>query len=416
MPDRLEMSRERNRTMNFDVSPEDEAFRLRVRKFIEANLPGDIARRGERDFEPQQDDVRRWMKILNRQGWAVPVWPVEHGGTGWTPLQKFIFQQELRRARAPVLDRVGTYLLAPVLYTFGSEKQKAELLPRIRNGDDWWAQGFSEPGSGSDLASLRTRAELVGDEYIVNGQKIWTTDAQYADGIFALVRTDPSVKPQRGISFLLIDMKSAGISRRPIESIDGAHSLNEMFFDNVRVHAENLIGEAGKGWDYAKFLLTHERSASAEVPHTQRDLDQLKTLAGQARKNGKPLLDDPLFRSRVAALEIAVMALEWSVLRVLHAPDGDGSLNTVASVLKIRGSQLRQQVAELSAEALGDYSTAMFLDPEDPDVDPVDRMGPPIEGEAEGVTARALFRRATSIYGGANEIQRGIIAKSILGL
>ena len=405
-----------NARMNFDIDPADNAFRLEVRGFIEANLPADIRRRAMRDYDSNEADVRRWMKILNAKGWATPNWPVEHGGVAWSPLRKFIFQQELRRARAPVLDRIGTDLIGPVLCEFGSGQQKSRFLPRIQNGDDWWGQGFSESGSGSDLASLKTRAELIDGRFVVNGQKIWTTCVQYAEWMIALVRTDATVKPQRGISFLLIDTSSPGITRRPIESIDGGFTLNEVFFDNVEVPAENLVGEAGKGWDYAKFLLTHERTTSAEVPHTQRDLEQLKSLAASTRKNGRPLAEDPLFSSRIAALEIDTKALEWAVLRILHAEEGDPTLNSVASVVKLQGNLLRQRVAELCAEALGDYGIALFADPDDPNVRAEDRVCPPISGEAEGVTARAIFRRAASIYGGSNEIQRGIVAKSILGL
>lgn len=402
--------------MNVEIDPSDEEFRMEVRRFIEQSLPADIQMRSMRDYDANEQDVRRWTKILNAKGWATPAWPEQFGGMSWSPLRKFIFQQELRAARAPVLDRVGTDLIGPVLCEFGTEQQRAKFLPRIQNGDDWWGQGFSEPGSGSDLASLKTRADLKDGRYVVNGQKIWTTCVQYAQWMFALVRTDQTVKPQKGISFLLIDTRTRGITIRPIESIDGGFTLNEVFFDNVEVPAENLVGEAGKGWDYGKFLLMHERTTSAEVPHTQRDLAQLKHLASSIRKNGKPLAVDPLFRARISALEIDLTALEWSVLRILHAKPNDPSLNSVASVIKLQGNILRQRVAELCAEALGDHGIAMFADPDDPNVRQEDRVYPPISGEAVGVTARAIFRRATSIYGGSNEIQRGIIAKSILAL
>jgi len=402
--------------LDFTIDPAIHDFRRMVRSFIQENLPEEMRRRGERDFDSKESDVRGWMRILNARGWATPNWPEACGGVNWSPLQKFVFQQELRRARAPVLDRVGTDLIGPVLCEFGTDAQRARFLPRIQNGEDWWGQGFSEPDAGSDLASLKTRADLVGDAYVVNGQKIWTTCAQYAQWIFALVRTDFSAKPQKGISFLLIDATSPGVTRRPIESIDGGFTLNEVFFDNVEVPIENLVGEAGKGWDYAKFLLTHERTSSAEAPHTQRDIEQLKLLASNAIKGGRPLLEDPVFRSKVAALEIDVIALEWAVLRILHADPDDPSLNSVASILKMRGNVQRQIVAELAAEALGDYGIAMFLDPDDPDVRAEDHLAPPLEGEAVGVSARAIFRRATSIYGGAAEVQRNIIAKQILGL
>jgi acyl-CoA dehydrogenase len=403
--------------MNFDIAPEDQAFRAEVRAFITAHLPPDIARRGQHDYHSARDDVRRWMRILNAKGWSAPHWPARFGGTDWSPLRKYIFQDELRRARAPVLDRCALDLLGPVLCTFGSPAQQARFLPPILNGDEWWNQGFSEPGSGSDLASLRTRADLEGDHYIVNGQKIWTSEAHYGDWIFALVRTDQTVKPQAGISFLLIDMKSPGIVRRPIWSIDEGLSLNEIFFDNVRVPAENLVGEPGMGWSYAKFLLTHERTTSAVVSHTKRDVDQVRHLAANARTASGTLLDDPAFSAKLARLEAEVIALEWSVMRVLHAAENDAAGNAVASLLKLRGSELSERAALLAAEALGDHGLAVMPDPEGQHILHHDGLSPGLtDDEAIGVTAKAMFRRATTIYGGASEIQRTIIAKSILGL
>ena len=251
--------------MDLRISQGDAQFRTEIRAFIAAALPEDIARRGKHDYHSARDDVSRWMKILNCRGWSAPHWPESLGGTGWSPLQKYIYQDELRLARAPVLDRCALDLLGPVLCAFGSNDQQARFLPPILNGDECWCQGFSETGSGSDLASLRTRADRDGDHYIVNGSKIWTTEAHYADWVFALVRTDQTVKPQAGISFLLIDMKSPGLERRPIWAMDEGLTLNELFFDNVRVPVDNLVGEPGKGWDYAKFLLTHERTTSAVV-------------------------------------------------------------------------------------------------------------------------------------------------------
>jgi len=403
--------------MNFEISPEDQVFRAEVRAFIEAQLPPDIARRGRHDYHSAREDVRRWMQILNAKGWSAPHWPSRFGGTGWRPLRKYIFQDELRRARAPVLDRCALDLLGPVLCEFGSDAQRARFLAPILNGDEWWCQGFSEPESGSDLASLKTRADLDGDHYIVNGQKIWTSEAHYADWIFALVRTDPTVKPQAGISFLLIDMKSPGIVRRPIWSIDEGLSLNEVFFDNVRVPLENLVGEPGKGWSYAKFLLTHERTTSAVVSHTKRDVDQVRHLAATARAGHGVLLDDPDFASRLARLEAEVIALEWSVMRVLHAAENDVAGNAVASLLKLRGSELSERAALLAAEALGDLGLAVMPDPEGAHILHSDGLSPGLtDDEAIGVSARAMFRRATTVYGGASEIQRTLIARSILGL
>ncbi len=403
--------------MNFDLSPDDIRFRARVRAFVEAELPADIARRGIHDYHSCRSDVDRWMKILNRHGWSAPHWPAALGGTDWNPLQRHIFQDELRRSRAPVLDRCAIDLLGPVLCRFGSAEQQQRFLPPILNGDIWWCQGFSEPGAGSDLASLTTRADLEGDHYIVNGHKIWTTEAHCADWIFALVRTDQSVKPQAGISFLLIDMTSAGITRRPIWSIDEGLTLNEIFFDNVRVPVKNLVGEPGAGWAYAKFLLTNERTTSAVVSHTKRDIEQIRHLAGRAPTPTGFLIDDAVFAQKLARLEAEVFALEWSVLRVLHAADGDTSADAVSSVLKLRGSELSERAALLAAEAMGDQGLAALPDPEGHHKLRSDLANPQIvDDEAIGVASKAMFRRAATIYGGASEVQRSIIAKTILRL
>jgi alkylation response protein AidB-like acyl-CoA dehydrogenase len=401
--------------MDFVSDPTLDRFRAEVRAFISEKLPPDIARRGWHDYHSTRPDVQRWMEILNQRGWAAPHWPVEYGGTGWTPTQNFIWQEELRLAGAPVYDRAGIELVGPVIYTFGTREQKSYFLPKILSGEHWWCQGFSEPGAGSDLASLRTRADLDGDHYIVNGQKTWTSEAHWADWIFMLVRTDQTVRPQAGISFLLIDMKSAGLTRRPIWTIDEGLTLNETFFDNVRVPQENLVGQAGKGWTYAKFLLTNERTFSAEVPHSKRDILQLRRIGAQVSKNGKPLDQDPIFRAKMAKAEIDVIALEWAVLRLLHA-EGVQAETSVASVVKTRGGELRQILAELSAQALGDHGIAVMPDPEGLHKLRSDGLAPPVIEEGIGVVSKAIFRRATTIYGGANEIQRTIIAKTVLGL
>ncbi|HVY86886.1 MAG TPA: acyl-CoA dehydrogenase family protein [Caulobacterales bacterium] len=393
--------------MDFALSADDLAFRRDKRDWIRANLPADIAERGRRGFHATRGDVETWTRALNAQGWAAPAWPVEAGGTTWTPLQRYLFQLELRAAGAPVQDQSALELVGPVLYTFGSEVQKRSYLPKILNADTFWCQGFSEPNSGSDLASLRTRATLDGDHYIVSGQKTWTSDAQRADMMFALVRTDATARPQAGISFLLIDMKSSGLRVRPIYTIDEGHSVNEVFFDDVRVPRENLVGELNKGWSYAKFLLTNERAMSAETTHTRADLANLKRFAGENRA-------DPLFAAKLAKLEIDLMALESAVLRVLHAKDG--SLDAVASVLKLRGAELRQRAAELAVEALGVAGLAVNPDPTGHDATDHPAPRPPVPTYADGWLARAMFRRATTIYGGSNEIQRNIIAKAVLGL
>jgi len=403
--------------LNFTTDPADEAFRQELRSFLQENLPSDVARHGKRDSHSARKDIERVMKMLNSRGWSAPHWPRDCGGTDWTPKQKFIYLEEMRRARVPVLDRTAIDLVGPVICHFANDEQKQRFLPPILNGDTFWCQGFSEPNSGSDLASLATSARREGDHYIVNGQKIWTSEAQRADWIFALVRTDPQAKPQRGISFLLIDMKTPGVEVRPIWSIDEVLTLNETFFTDVKVPVENLIGEENMGWTYAKKLLQFERTSSAEIPHIKRDLMQLKHLAATTKRRGKPLSEYPPFARRMAEFETKVMALEWSVLRVLHAEEDDPSLAAVASVLKLRGSELFSDVADLMSLAMGAHGTAIIPDPEGehnmrPELDAPAVSDP----EAVGVPQKALFRKAATIYGGANEVQRNIIAKGVLGL
>jgi alkylation response protein AidB-like acyl-CoA dehydrogenase len=402
--------------MNFDLDPADAAFQAEMRAFIRQALPADIARRGRQGFHATHDDVQAWMRILNARGLAAVHWPRQHGGTDWSPLRRHLFQVELRAAGAPVPDQAALELVGPVIYTFGDEVQKARYLPAILNADTFWCQGFSEPNSGSDLASLKTSAVRDGDHYVVNGQKTWTSEAHKADMMFALVRTDGAARPQAGISFLLIDMKSPGVSVRPIYTINEGLSVNEVFLDNVRVPVENLVGDENRGWGYAKFLLTNERTMSAETPHTAFDLDQVKQIAAVERRGGRPLIEDPLFAARLARFEIELRALETAVLRVLHMDEGDPALNATASVLKLRGSELRQRIADLAVEALGDHGLAVFPDVEGQDNMDVLAPVPPAPDYAAGWLSRAMFRRATTIYGGANEIQRTIIAKSVLGL
>ena len=403
--------------MDFSISYDELNFRSKVREFLRENLPQDIVRRGKQDFHGSRADISRVMKLLNSQGWAAPHWPKSCGGTDWTPMQRFIYLEELRRARVPVLDRPGLDLVGPVICAFGNDEQRSRFLPGILNGDTFWCQGFSEPNAGSDLAALRTTARREGDHYVVNGQKIWTSEAHRSDWIFALVRTDSSVKPQTGISFLLIDLKSPGIVVRPIWSIEETLTLNEVFFDDVKVPVESLIGEENKGWTYAKQLLAFERTTSAEVPHIKRDLQQLKHLAATIRRRGRPLAEYRPFAARVAELEIRLMALEWSVLRVLHAEENDPALNAAAMLLKVRGSELFQEVAQLCALALGDHGVALIPDSGGEHMLRKDRLSPDVtDDEAIGAPVRAVFRRSTTIYGGANEVQRNIIAKSVLGL
>jgi alkylation response protein AidB-like acyl-CoA dehydrogenase len=399
--------------VKLQLDPEDRDFRAEVRQFLRAHLRADVARRGRYDFHHHRADIALWTAILAERGWSVPHWPVAYGGTDWRPVQRYIFEEEMRRGFAPTNDRIGTELVAPVLYTFGSEEQRQEHLPAIRKGECFWAQGFSEPGSGSDLSSLRTRAVRDGDDYVVSGHKTWTTDAHHADKIFTLVRTDPAAKPQAGISALLIDLDSPGITRRPIWTIDEGLTVNEIFFDDVRVPARNLVGEEGAGWTYAKFLLNNERATSAEVPHTKRDLAQLREIAAIEQRNGRPLIEDPLFSARLARIEVETLALEYAVLRVLTSSGQD---NQVASLLKVRGSELRQQVAELAADAIGACALAVSTDREAGHLLIDEPPSPVVADHAVGLSARAIFRRATTIYGGSNEIQRALIAKTILRL
>jgi alkylation response protein AidB-like acyl-CoA dehydrogenase len=400
--------------MQPNFSTKDEAFRKEVRDFVTTHLPEDLARRGRYDYHSRRDDQARWVKILAEKGWSVPHWPVAYGGPDWTGVQRFIFEDEMRRAYAPTADRVGTELVAPVLYTFGSEEQRQTYLPAIRTGETFWAQGFSEPGSGSDLSSLRTRAIRDGDHYIVSGQKTWTTEGHQADMIFMLVRTNVEVKAQAGISALLIDLKSPGITRRPIWTMDEGLTVNEFFFDEVRVPVDNLVGQEGAGWSYAKFLLTNERTNSAEVPHTKRDIAQLRAIAQVERKNGCPLIEDPVFRTALARIEVDTMALEVAVLRALTSDDHSGG--SVASLVKVRGSELRQRIADLAVDALGDHGLAVRINPEGEHVMYDDGLSPPVPDYGIGIAAKAMFRRATTIYGGANEIQRTLIAKTVLEL
>jgi alkylation response protein AidB-like acyl-CoA dehydrogenase len=357
-----------------------------------------------------KDDIVRWHKILHRQGWVAPGWPVEFGGPGWSPVQRHIFEEECARAGTPPVMPFGVNMVAPVIMAFGSQAQKDYYLPRILSCEDWWCQGYSEPGAGSDLASLKTTAVRDGDHYIVNGQKTWTTLAQHADMIFCLVRTDPGVRKQEGISFLLVDMHSPGVTVRPIIMLDEDHEVNEVFFDNVRVPAANLVGQENKGWTYAKYLLGHERTGIAAVGRSKRELAFLKRLATREQKNGKPLLEDPLFAAKVAALEIELMALEMTVLRVLAR--ADKAPGPEASVLKVRGTDIQQALSELMVEAAGPMAL-----PFDPAY---------LEGEgghsaagdddAAPLAAHYFNFRKTSIYGGSNEIQRNIITQMILGL
>ncbi len=396
--------------MDLNYSAQDEAFRAEVRAFLDAELPPELQRKVRSHLRLSKDDFVRWHRIVAKQGWAAPAWPVEYGGPGWNATQRHIWEEECARAGTPPILPFGINMVAPVIMAFGDEAQKAHYLPRILNCDDWWCQGYSEPGAGSDLASLKTTAERQGDHYIVNGQKTWTTLGQYADMIFCLVRTDMSVRKQEGISFLLIDMKAPGITVRPIIMLDEEHEVNEVFFDNVKVPVANLIGKENKGWTYAKYLLGHERTGIAAVGRSKRELDFLKKLALREQKNGKPLLHDPMFAAKVAHLEIELMALEVTVLRTI-AQEHQGP-GPQASVLKVKGTEIQQLLTELMVEALGPNALPF---------DPAFLEGAAehaAHGDDEGAPLAAYYfnYRKTSIYGGSNEIQKNIITAMILGL
>ncbi|GAA4026189.1 acyl-CoA dehydrogenase family protein [Actimicrobium antarcticum] len=398
--------------MDLNFSNDEQAFRLEVRNFIVHNLPADIRQKVTQGWILGRDDYLRWQHLLHAQGWGAPSWPQAFGGTGWNATQQYIFEEESAAAGAPRAVPFGLKMVAPVLMQFGSPAQQQRHLPKILAGQEWWCQGYSEPGAGSDLASVKTSAVRDGDAYVVNGQKTWTTLGQYADWIFCLVRTDPEVKPQRGISFLLIDMTSPGITVRPIITMDGAHEVNEVWFDNVRVPVDNLVGTENQGWTYAKFLLGHERTNIAGIGIAKRELARLKRVAGRQMKHGKPLLQDPLFGARVAQIEIDLMALEITNLRVLAAESERRTPGPEASILKIKGTEIQQAITELLTQAVGPYALPLRRD----------AMASGFDGEAVGpedataLAASYLNMRKLSIYGGSNEIQKNIIAQMILGL
>src|SRR5689334_9707805 len=399
--------------MDLNFTPAELAFRDEVRQFMRDQLPKDIAERVKSGLALHAEDYTRWQKILFKRGWGAPGWPKPFGGPGWGPVEMHIFDEEAAAAGAPRTIPFGLKMVAPVIMAFGSPEQQKRFLPRIINGEDWWCQGYSEPGAGSDLASLKTRADRDGDHYIVNGQKTWNTLGQFANWIFCLVRTDPNApKPQQGISFLLIDMKTPGITVRPIITMEGAHEVNEVWFENVRVPVENRVGEENKGWTYAKFLLGHERTNIAGVGASKRELGRLKDIARQEMKNGKPLLEDPLFAARVAQVEIDLMALEITNLRALSAESEKRAPGPEASILKIKGTEVQQALSELMMYAVGPYALPYI-----PQQWEDNWIGEHVGPEYAGPLAPRYFNyRKVTIYGGSNEIQRNIIAQHILGL
>ena len=395
--------------MDLSFSKEELAFRDEVRTFFKENLPADIRQKLVEGRHASKEDMVTWQRILNKKGWAVPHWPKEYGGTGWSSVQQYIFLEELQSAPAPSPLPFGVNMVGPVIYTFANEEQKKHFLPRIANIDDWWCQGFSEPGAGSDLASLKTTAKKKGDVWVVNGQKTWTTLAQYADWIFCLCRTNSDAKKQEGISFILIDMKSRGITVRPIQTIDGGHEVNEVFFDDVEVPLTNLVGQENKGWDYAKFLLGNERTNIARVGMSKERLRRIRDLASKVESNGKPLIQDSRFRDKLAATEIELKALELTQMRVVanEHKNGKGKPDPASSILKIKGSEIQQTITELLLEITGPFAL-----PYAPEKDGSNEMA-----DWATTIAPAYFNyRKTSIYGGSNEIQRNIITKAVLGL
>ncbi len=398
--------------MDLNFSPEDLAFRDEVRAFIQENYPARLKGRAINEDAFEKEDYLAWHRVLAKKGWVAPSWPTELGGTGWTPTQKYIFSEELAREDTIQILPFGINMVAPVIYTFGTPEQKERFLPPTYNGDIWWCQGYSEPGSGSDLASLRTRAVRDGDHYVVNGQKTWTTYAQYADWGFFLVRTDPDSKPQAGISFLLIDMKSPGVSVRPIITLGGEHEVNDVFLDNVRVPVDQRIFEENQGWTAAKFLLANERSGIAAVARSRRGIERVRDIAStELGDDSAPLLADPLFKRKVAELEIDLTALEYTELRTLAAESAGKGPGPESSLLKIKGTEIQQRINELALEAAGHYGAPYFRG-----FPPGDNRYPIGPDSVEGVASTYFNGRKTSIYGGSNEIQRNIIAKMVLGL
>ncbi|MBP9785186.1 MAG: acyl-CoA dehydrogenase family protein [Giesbergeria sp.] len=400
--------------MDLAFTPEEQSFREEVRTWVQANLPKDIAHKVHHALRLTREDMQNWAKILGKKGWLAFGWPKEFGGPGWTAIQKHLFEEECALAGAPRIIPFGPVMVAPVIMAFGNAEQQKRFLPGIASGEVWWSQGYSEPGSGSDLASVKTRAERVGNKYIVNGQKTWTTLGQFGDWMFNLVRTSTEGKPQTGISFLLLDMKSPGVTVRPIKLLDGECEVNEVFFDNVEVPAENLIGEENKGWTYAKHLLSHERTNIADVNRSKRELERLKRIA---KREGvwDPVeggADAQRFRDQIALLEVDIVALEMLVLRVLSAEKSGKNSLDIAGLLKIKGSEIQQRYAELMMLAAGPFALP-FIE----EAMQAGWQGDFPGGEvANAPLASTYFNlRKTTIYGGSNEVQRNIVAQTVLG-
>jgi len=397
--------------MELILTPEEEAFRQEVRAFVTAEVPEEVRRKTMTGFRLSKEEHVTWQKKLFEKGWIAPGWPVEHGGTGWTPMEKHLFEEECAAAGAPPVIAFGVTMVAPVIMAFGNDAQKDYYLPRILRSDDWWCQGYSEPGSGSDLASLRTKAVLTGDHYVVNGQKTWTSLAQHANLMFCLTRTSDTGKRQEGITFLLIDMEQPGVTVQSIKTIDGSTEINNVFLEDVKVPVANRVGEEDKGWTYAKYLLGHERTSIAAVGRSKAQLKRLKTIASVEIQEGKPLIEDQNFMEKIAAIEIDLLSLESLVLRVLSDESSGKGPGPEASFLKIRGTEVQQGITELLVEAVGNYAH-----PYVPEAMQSGWNEDPIGPEHAASIAPHYFNwRKASIYGGSNEIQKNIIAKAVLG-
>lgn len=398
--------------MDLSYTDEQKAFRAEVRSFLDQELPARLASKVADGKRLTKADYEEWHAILHKRGWLAGNWPKEYGGTGWNAVERHIFEEETTRANTPRIVPFGINMLGPVLQKFGSDGQKAHYLPRILDGKDWWCQGYSEPGAGSDLGSVKTSAVRDGDHYVVNGQKTWTTLGQYANMIFCLVRTSKEGKPQEGISFLLIDMDDPGIEVRPIVLLDGEPEVNEVWFSDVRVPAENLVGEENKGWTYAKYLLTHERTNIAGVGFATAGLASLKRIAGLEMSDGKPLIQNPFFAARVAEVEIDLMAMATTNLRVIAKAAAGQAPGAESSMIKIKGTAIRQEINALTREAVGPYAMPFVSEA----LDEGSNVGPAGPDYAMPATQAYLNNRKLSVYGGSNEIQRQIISKFILEL
>jgi len=400
--------------MNVTFTAEERAFRAEVRAFFETEFPQDILAKQAQAVPLTRDDMVRWHKVAYARGWGAPNWPTEYGGTGWSTVQKYIFANEQARVDAPPYLSFGVSMVGPIIYTYGSEEQKRRFLPDILELNTWWCQGYSEPGAGSDLASLKTRADLDGDHYVVNGTKTWTTLGQYADWIFCLVRTNSDVaRRQEGISFILIDMRQPGVSVKPIVLLDGEPEVNEVHFENVRVPVENLVGEEGKGWTYGKVLLQHERTGIAGVASSKFKLARLRAQAKNSVRGAAPLVDNLIFMRKIAAAEIELKALEYTELRTLASVVSGKAPGPESSILKIAGTELRQQIDALYLEAAGYYALPYVRDQYAIDFPADERVG---EGTQTNSSLVYFNNRKVSIFGGSNEIQKNIIAKHVLGL